>query len=129
MAVTHRAIDSSKNQETRIHAVRGLRVGRSAMTCLVLAQKEREARIRRLVDTNIIGAVITELDGPIVEANDAFLEMPGYSRDDLVAGRLEWTAPTPAEWHAAAQRAIAHTGDRAALVGGAAFGSRSHRAV
>ena len=85
------------------------------MTCLVLAQKEREARIRRLVDTNIIGAVITELDGPIVEANDAFLEMPGYSRDDLVAGRLEWTAPTPAEWHAAAQRAIAQiraTGQR-----------------
>ena len=99
------------------------------MTCLVLAQQEREARIRRLVDANIIGIVIMELDGPIVEANDAFLEMLGYSRDDLVAGRLEWTAPTPAEWHAAAQRAIAHTGDRAALVCGAAFGSRSHRAV
>ena len=69
--------------------------------------QEREAKIRRLVDANIIGVVIADLDGPIIEANDAFLEMLGYSRNDLVAGRLRWTALTPAEWHAATQRAIA----------------------
>src|SRR6202008_3151129 len=67
---------------------------------------EREAKIRRLVNANIIGVVIADLDGPIIEANDAFLEMLGYSRDELVAGRLRWTALTPAEWHAATQQAI-----------------------
>jgi PAS domain S-box-containing protein len=107
--------------------------------------REREARIRRLVDANIIGVIIADLDGAIIEANDAFLEMLGYSRDDLVAGRLRWTALTPAEWHAATQRAIAQIratgrcdtyekeyirkdGSRVpALVGGAAFeDTRSH---
>src|SRR5262249_41293810 len=57
--------------------------------------QEREARIRQLVDANIIGVVITDLDGPIIDANDAFLDMLGYSRDDLVAGRLRWATGSP----------------------------------
>jgi PAS domain S-box-containing protein len=69
--------------------------------------QEREAKIRRLVDANIIGVVIGNLDGAIIEANDAFLDMVGYSRDDLVAGRLRRTELTPAEWRAATERAIA----------------------
>src|SRR5712664_3460810 len=69
--------------------------------------QEREAKIRRLVDANIIGVVIGNLEGAIIEANDAFLDMVGYSRDDLVAGRLRRTALTPAEWRAATERAIA----------------------
>src|SRR5262249_39106837 len=68
---------------------------------------EREARIRRLVDANIIGIVIWDADGRIVEANDAFLEMVGYSRDDLVSGRMQWTSMTPAEWRASDQRRLA----------------------
>jgi PAS domain S-box-containing protein len=59
---------------------------------------EREARIRRLVDANIIGIFIFELDGQILEANDAFLTMLGYDREDLAAGRLAWTELTPSEW-------------------------------
>ena len=38
---------------------------------------EREAKIRRLVDANIIGIFIWNLDGQIVEANDAFLRIGG----------------------------------------------------
>jgi PAS domain S-box-containing protein len=59
---------------------------------------EREARIRRLVDANIIGIVIWDLEGRILEANDAFLRIIGYDRDDLVAGRIRWTDLTPLEW-------------------------------
>ncbi len=59
---------------------------------------EREAKIRRLVDANIIGIFIWDLDGRIVEANDAFLRIVGYDREDLVAGRLRWTDLTPPEW-------------------------------
>jgi PAS domain S-box-containing protein len=58
----------------------------------------REARIRRLVDANIIGIFIFNLDGRILDANDAFLRMIGYDREDLVSGRLHWTDLTPAEW-------------------------------
>jgi PAS domain S-box-containing protein len=59
---------------------------------------EREARIRRLVDANIIGIFLWDLEGRILEANDAFLRMVGYDREDLASGRLRWTDLTPAEW-------------------------------
>ncbi|APR38290.1 trifunctional serine/threonine-protein kinase/ATP-binding protein/sensor histidine kinase [Paraburkholderia sp. SOS3] len=60
---------------------------------------EREARIRRIVDANIIGVSFWELDGPIHAANDAFLRIVGYDREDLAAGRLRWNELTPPEWH------------------------------
>src|SRR5437879_443479 len=48
---------------------------------------KREAQIRPLVDANIVGIFIWDLDGTILEANDAFLRMVGYEREDLVSGR------------------------------------------
>ena len=58
----------------------------------------REAKIRRLVDANIVGIDIWDVDGTILEANDAFLRMVGYEREDLISGRLRWTDLTPARW-------------------------------
>ncbi|UPJ52851.1 PAS domain S-box protein [Bradyrhizobium sp. 200] len=60
---------------------------------------EREKKIRRLVDANIIGIIIWEVDGRILEANDAFLRMVGYDREDLASGRLHRAMLTPPEWH------------------------------
>jgi PAS domain S-box-containing protein len=60
--------------------------------------QEREAKIRRLVDANIIGILIFDLEGRILEANDAFLRMVGYDREDLVSGRMRWTDLTPPKW-------------------------------
>jgi PAS domain S-box-containing protein len=68
--------------------------------------QEREARIRRLVDSDIIGIIMWDLEGRILEANDAFLHMVGYSRDDLVSGDLRWTALTPDEWKYTHDRAV-----------------------
>jgi PAS domain S-box-containing protein len=59
---------------------------------------EREAKIRRLVDANIIGIVIFDFEGRIIEANDTFLRMLGFDRDDLVTGRVRWTELIPPEW-------------------------------
>jgi PAS domain S-box-containing protein len=67
---------------------------------------QREARFRRLVDANIIGIFIWDFDGRILEANDAFLRMVGYDRDDLAAGRVRWRDLTPPEWHDADARLI-----------------------
>jgi PAS domain S-box-containing protein len=69
--------------------------------------QEREAKIRRLVDSNIIGIVMTDFVGRILEANDAFLEMVGYDREDLASGRIRWIEMTPAEWLGVSQRAVA----------------------
>jgi PAS domain S-box-containing protein len=68
---------------------------------------EREARIRRLVDANIIGITMWSVGGPIIEANEAFLDMLGYSREDLISDRLRWAELTPAESASADQDALA----------------------
>src|SRR5713226_6575899 len=68
---------------------------------------EREAKIRRLVDANIIGIIIWDLEGRILEANDAFLHIVGYDRGDLASGRMRWTDLTPAEWRERDERARA----------------------
>jgi PAS domain S-box-containing protein len=60
--------------------------------------EQHEAKIRRLVDANIIGIIIWDLEGRILEANDAFLRMGGYDREDLISGRLNRTDLTPPEW-------------------------------
>jgi GAF domain-containing protein len=49
---------------------------------------EREAKIRRLVDANIIGIIIGNLDGTITDSNDAFLQMLGYDRNDVASRSL-----------------------------------------
>ncbi len=65
---------------------------------LYRAVAEREAKIRRLVDANIIGIMIWNLEGRILDANDAFLRMLGYDREDVVSGRLHRIDLTPPEW-------------------------------
>ena len=60
--------------------------------------EDREKKIRRLLDANIIGIIIWDFEGRILEANDAFLRMVGYDREDLASGRLRWTSLTPPEW-------------------------------
>jgi PAS domain S-box-containing protein len=67
----------------------------------------REAKIRRLVDANIIGIFVWQVDGAILEANDAFLGMMGYEREDLISGRLRWTDLTPPKWREADEQALA----------------------
>src|SRR4029077_18305134 len=69
--------------------------------------QERESKVRRLVDSNIIGICIWHFDGRITEANDAFLQIVGYSHDDLPSSRMRWTNMTPSEWSDADAHAIA----------------------
>jgi len=58
----------------------------------------RDIKIRRLFDANIIGIIIWEVEGRILEANDAFLRIVGYDREDLVSGHVNRFDLTPPEW-------------------------------
>jgi PAS domain S-box-containing protein len=69
--------------------------------------QEREAKVRRLVDSNIVGICIFDVDRRIVEANDAFLSIVGYRRDDVISGRLSFTGLTPPEWAGTDERILA----------------------
>jgi PAS domain S-box-containing protein len=61
------------------------------------ALRESEARFRRLAESNIIGMVIWNAGGEFVEANDAFLDMLGFTREELHAGLVRWDRLTPPE--------------------------------
>ena len=69
--------------------------------------RSKERKIRRLVDANILGICISNLGGAIIEANEAFLRMLQYSREDVVSRRLRWTDLTPAEWREQNERSVA----------------------
>ena len=68
--------------------------------------EDREGKIRRLVDANILGICIWNFEGAIVESNEAFLHMLHYGREDVVSGRVRWTDLTPAEWRERDERAV-----------------------
>jgi len=71
------------------------------------ALRESESRFRRLAESNVIGIIIVDLQGNILEANEAFLQTVGYSRRDLMAGRLNWSEMTPVEYAHVNQEALA----------------------
>ncbi len=51
--------------------------------------------LQQLGESNIIGITFSRKDGQIVDANDEFLRIVGYSREDLEAGRMNWGQMTP----------------------------------
>ncbi|HLG75105.1 MAG TPA: PAS domain S-box protein, partial [Ktedonobacteraceae bacterium] len=68
--------------------------------------QESETRLQRLVHSNVIGVSFTHANGAIMDANDRLLRMVGYTRDDLVAGRLHWTLLTAPEYAARDSEAV-----------------------
>jgi PAS domain S-box-containing protein len=69
--------------------------------------QDREKKVRRLVDSNIIGILIGNPDGDVQEANQAFLQIVGCDQADLATGRSRRTELTPAEWHDRDKQAVA----------------------
>ncbi|MGQ4648305.1 PAS domain S-box protein [Lyngbya aestuarii] len=62
-------------------------------------QRQIQAQLKRLFESNLIGIIFANFSGSITEANDAFLEIVGYTREDLLAGRVRWKEMTPPEYH------------------------------
>jgi len=60
--------------------------------------QEREARVRKVLDSNMIGIIFWDSDGRIVDANDAFLALIGYDREALLHNRINWRELTPPEY-------------------------------
>lgn len=63
-------------------------------------------QLRQIADSGVVGIVFWHTSGRIQEANDRFLEILGYSREDLSAGHLNWTLLTPEKWQARDREAI-----------------------
>jgi PAS domain S-box-containing protein len=70
-----------------------------------VARRESEKRFRRLVESNIFGVALGDFSGGVHYANDYFLNMVGYTREELHSGKLRWDAITAPEYiHLDAQR-------------------------
>lgn len=62
-----------------------------------LALKASEAKLRGFFEANVLGTLFGDIYGNINEANDEFLRIIGYTREDLLAGRIRWVDITPDE--------------------------------
>jgi len=62
------------------------------------ALRSSELRFRRFYESELIGVIFWNMGGGITEANDKFLQMLGYSRGELTAGRMDWQSMTPPEY-------------------------------
>jgi PAS domain S-box-containing protein/hemerythrin-like metal-binding protein len=66
-----------------------------------------ENRSRALYESELIGLFFWTVDGGVTDANDKFLEMTGYTREDLRTGRIDWVEMTPPEWRPLDEVALA----------------------
>ena len=71
------------------------------------ALRASDRRLRQMIDNNLAGMLFADLSGTIFEANDAFLRIVGYDRDDLRAGLVLRDEMTPPEYREVTARAIA----------------------
>lgn len=66
---------------------------RTSIQQLQISQK----KLRRLIDSNIMGVISCNTQGSITEANDEFLRMTGFTQGDVLSGQVRWDAMTPSD--------------------------------
>jgi PAS domain S-box-containing protein len=84
----------------------GTIIGASDIMRDITERKLLEAKVHHLFTSNLIGVFVSDFAGTFLEANDAFLDLVGYTREELQAGRLQRDAMTPPEYHSLSQQAI-----------------------
>ncbi len=84
----------------------GVIIGASAIARDITAQRQLEAKFRRLFESNLIGVFISDFAGTFLDANNAFLDLLGYTRAELLEGSIDRDALTPPELHYLSQNAV-----------------------
>jgi PAS domain S-box-containing protein len=74
---------------------------------LETALRESESRFRYLAESNVLGIIVADMQGKILDANEAFLQMMGYTKQDLMTGNLRWKDMTPPEYEEVDRKAAA----------------------
>ncbi|MBU6321733.1 MAG: HAMP domain-containing histidine kinase [Patescibacteria group bacterium] len=76
---------------------------------------EIREKYRALFESDMMGITVSDLDERILEANDAFLALIGYTRDDLLLGRVTWSAITPSSYATLDRRKVRELYRRSAI--------------
>jgi two-component system CheB/CheR fusion protein len=64
----------------------------------ITGRKKAEQRLRKVLETETVGVLFFDKEGTVIDANEAFLHMTGYSRREVEARQLTWRKMTPPEW-------------------------------
>jgi PAS domain S-box-containing protein len=60
--------------------------------------RENEIRFRSVFESKMLGTLFWDVNGDITDANDAFLQLVGYTRDEVLSGKVRWRDMTPPEY-------------------------------
>lgn len=91
--VSRRRTDEKEKEEL----LRREQEAKQELVHTVEALRKSEARFRTIVDSNMIAVCFWNVDGRVLDANDRYLKLVGYSREDLTSARLNWRDITPKE--------------------------------
>jgi PAS domain S-box-containing protein len=67
------------------------------------AKAQTDLRLQRVLETDAVGVIFFDFSGTVVDANDVFLRMTGYSKEEIHSRRLTWRILTPPEWVSASE--------------------------
>ncbi|HEX8897223.1 MAG TPA: PAS domain S-box protein, partial [Chthoniobacterales bacterium] len=68
------------------------------------ALRLNERRQQRVLETEAVGVLFFDQSGTVLDANDAFLKMTDYTREEIETRSLTWLRMTPPEYVAESQR-------------------------
>ena len=103
----HTRLEPLRDQSGAIVGCIGLSVDITEQARTAEALKASEGRLRRLVESNIIGILFWDDQGRITEVNEAFLHLVGITREELRARATLWEDLTPPEYRAIDKQAFA----------------------
>lgn len=95
-----------RNQEGKVLGVGVIEVDITERKQMEEALKANEVRLRQISDSGILGIFVTDTEGRFTEANDSFLEMLGYSREEFSNPPTRWQELTPSEFWERDQLAV-----------------------
>jgi PAS domain S-box-containing protein len=108
-------IEPLRDRHERIIGTIGLAFDVTDQVRAAEALRDREMRLRRLVESNVIGIVFSDDAGRFTEANEAFLRLVGFERHELLS-RMSVRDLTPAEYRPLDDRALAEMSARGTCV-------------
>ena len=69
--------------------------------------RESEERLKNVLNTPMVAVGIGDVTGRVKEVNDAFVQLLGYSREELLSGSVTWVDLTPPEYAELDRRCVA----------------------
>jgi PAS domain S-box-containing protein len=102
----HTGVQVEPQTQLREECLRGLTVDITPIKREEEELRRRDRAAHSVVEARLVGEILADTGGTISAANDRFLEIAGYSRDEIAAGRVQLADLTPPEEHLLDERAL-----------------------